>query len=96
MDTQATEGLLRFFQGISDPRASNARHVLSDILAIAIMGVLCGSEGWAAVEGWATLNAEWLATFLRLLSSDNYYPTSATIINQHNHGASFFRPCCCC
>ena len=66
MDAQATEGLLRFFQGISDPRAANARHLLGDIMAIAILAVLCGSEGWAAVEGWATLNADWLATFLTL------------------------------
>jgi predicted transposase YbfD/YdcC len=66
MDAQATQGLLRFFQGISDPRATNARHRLCDILAIAILAVLCGAEGWSAVEGWATLNAEWLATILEL------------------------------
>jgi len=66
MDAQATQGLLRFFQGISDPRARNARHLLCDILGIAILAVLCGSEGWAAVEGWATLNVEWLATFFEL------------------------------
>ena len=66
MDAQATQGLLRFFQGISDPRARNARHLLCDILTIAILAVLCGSEGWAAVEGWATLNSDWLATVLEL------------------------------
>lgn len=66
MDAQATEGLLRFFRGIQDPRADNARHLLSDILAIAILAVLCGAEGWAAVEAWGRGNLDWLATFLEL------------------------------
>jgi len=66
MDTQATQGLLRFFQGISDPRARNARHELGDILAIAILAVLCGAQGWAAVEGWALLNLDFLTGLLEL------------------------------
>jgi predicted transposase YbfD/YdcC len=66
MDAQATEGLLRFFRGLHDPRADNARHRLSDILSIAILAVLCGAESWSAVEGWGWGNIEWLSTFLEL------------------------------
>jgi predicted transposase YbfD/YdcC len=66
MDAQATEEILRFFRGVPDPRAANARHRLSDILSIAILAVLCGCEGWAAVEGWGLLNAQWLGTLLAL------------------------------
>jgi predicted transposase YbfD/YdcC len=66
MDAQATEGLLRFFRSIQDPRAANARHSLSDLLAVAILAVLCGAEGWAAVEAWGRGNIEWLSTFLEL------------------------------
>ena len=66
MDAQATEEILRFFRGIKDPRAANARHVLSDVLSIAILAVLCGSEGWAAVESWGVINSPWLQTFLVL------------------------------
>lgn len=66
MDAQATEEILRFFRGIPDPRAANARHVLSDVLSIAILAVLCGSEGWAAVEGWGLVHRDWLRTFLIL------------------------------
>jgi predicted transposase YbfD/YdcC len=66
MDAQATHGLLRFFQGIPDPRARNARHRFSDVLAIAILAVFCGADGWGAVEGWGTLNSQWLATILEL------------------------------
>lgn len=66
MDAQATEGLLRFFRSIQDPRAANAWHPLDDVLAIAILAVLCGSESWSAVEAWGCGNVEWLASFLDL------------------------------
>jgi predicted transposase YbfD/YdcC len=66
MDGQATEALLRFFRGIGDPRAGNARHALDDLLGIAILAVLCGSDSWQAVEAWGRGNHEWLATFLGL------------------------------
>jgi predicted transposase YbfD/YdcC len=66
MDTQATEGLLRFFRSIQDPRAANARHALDDLLTVAILAVLCGAEGWAAVEAWGRGNIQWLSAFLEL------------------------------
>lgn len=66
MDCQATEGVLRFFRAIPDPRAANARHPLGDVLAVAMLAVLCGAQGWAAVEAWGLVNAGWLGTFLDL------------------------------
>ena len=66
MDAQATGEILRFFRGLNDPRAANARHRLEDILSIAILAVLCGSEGWAAVESWGWGNLQWLGAFLAL------------------------------
>ena len=66
MEGQASEGLLRFFRTVEDPRAHNARHLLSDVLAISILAVLCGAEGWTAVEAWAWVNVDWLGEFLEL------------------------------
>ena len=66
MDAQATEGLLRFFRTLPDPRAANAWHRLENLLAISILAVLCGADGWAAVESWGLMNQDWLATFLDL------------------------------
>ena len=66
MDAQAPNALLRFFKAIQDPRAHNARHLLSDVLAISILAVLCGAEGWIAVEAWAYGNIEWLQSILEL------------------------------
>jgi predicted transposase YbfD/YdcC len=66
MDAQATDGLLRFFRSMPDPRAANARHSLGDILTVAILAVLCGSDSWENVEAWGRGNAEWLGEFLDL------------------------------
>jgi len=66
MDAQATEGLLRFFRDIQDLRADNARHEMGDVITIAILAVICGAEGWAAVEAWGRGNRQWLGTFLDL------------------------------
>jgi predicted transposase YbfD/YdcC len=66
MDAQATGELLRFFHSLPDPRARNRSHSLADVLGIAVMAVLCGCEGWAAVEAWGLLNIDWLKTFLGL------------------------------
>jgi predicted transposase YbfD/YdcC len=66
MDAQATASLLRFFRSIADPRAANARHLLSDLMSIAILAVLCGADGWEMVQAWGCGNVEWLSTFLEL------------------------------
>lgn len=66
MDAQATDGLLRYFRSIADPRSANARHPLCDVLTVAILAVLCGAQGWAAVESWGLGNEAWLQTFLEL------------------------------
>jgi predicted transposase YbfD/YdcC len=66
MDAQATEEILRFFRGVPDPRAANARHRLEDILCIAVMAVMCGAQGWAAVEAWGLIREGQLKRFLSL------------------------------
>jgi predicted transposase YbfD/YdcC len=66
MDAQATAQLLRFFRELDDPRAANAWHPLGDILATAIMAVMCGCQGWVAVETWARGNQHWLRDILAL------------------------------
>jgi predicted transposase YbfD/YdcC len=66
MDAQATQEILRFFRGVQDPRAANARHELADILCIAVMAVMCGCQGWAAVELWGLMRRDQLKLFLSL------------------------------
>lgn len=66
MDVEAPRGLLRYFEPMNDPRHHNVRHELSDILAIAILAVICGAESWVEVEEFGRCKRKWLATFLRL------------------------------
>ena len=66
MEREATQGMLRHFQDLPDPRARNVVHKLQDILVIAICGVICGAGGWAEVEMFGRSKRAWFATFLEL------------------------------
>ena len=45
------------------PRSS---HKLVDIIAIAILAILCGADGWVGIETYGKAKEEWLKTFLEL------------------------------
>jgi hypothetical protein len=66
MDAQATAKIPRAFTTMPDPRRSNRRHKLMDILTIALFGVLSGADGWAAVQAYGKAKHAWLKTFLEL------------------------------
>ena len=56
-----------YFESLSDPRHErNRKHLLTDIIVIAICGILSNSEGPTAMHRWARARQEWLSTFLRL------------------------------
>lgn len=56
-----------YFSDLSDPRSGHGkRHLLSDMMAIAICAVVCGAEGWVDVEVFGRAKLKWLRTFLRL------------------------------
>ena len=42
----AMQTFLSAFDAVPDPRASNARHDLGELLVIAFLSVLCGSTSW--------------------------------------------------
>ena len=55
------------FSGIEDPRDdSGKRHLLIDILVIAICAVICGADDWVGVENFGIAKHEWLKQFLEL------------------------------
>ena len=66
MDGPATSLVLRLFDDLPDPRARNRSHLLSDIVTLAILATLCGSEGWEDIAEWAEAHEPWLGTFLTL------------------------------
>jgi predicted transposase YbfD/YdcC len=58
---------LHFFSKLKDPRIERTKaHLLEDIIAIAIMAVICGAETWNQMEEFGTAKLSWLSTFLKL------------------------------
>jgi predicted transposase YbfD/YdcC len=67
MDANAPDRLLRWFGELNDPRPGrNVMHRLADLLAIAILAVLCGADSWVEVATWGGCKREWLRSFLPL------------------------------
>jgi predicted transposase YbfD/YdcC len=60
-------GILEHFAELEDPReAGGRRHVLGDILAMALCAVICGAEEWSTMEEFARAKQAWFQTFLAL------------------------------
>ncbi len=56
-----------YFEPLPDPRDTrNRKHVLGDIIVIAVCAVVCGCDGPTAIHRWATTRREWLQPFLQL------------------------------
>lgn len=56
-----------FFSDLPDTRSEHGkRHLLSDLVAIAVCAVVCGAEGWVDVALFGEAKQSWFQTFLRL------------------------------
>ncbi|MGK7877368.1 MAG: ISAs1 family transposase [Xenococcaceae cyanobacterium] len=59
--------LLNYVQDIPDPRVPRTKkHLLKDILVIAILAVIAGAQGWEDMENYGISKQEWLEEFLEL------------------------------
>ncbi|MEH2435873.1 MAG: ISAs1 family transposase [Nostoc sp.] len=73
------------FLGIEDPRIDRTkRHNLIDIMTIAIIAVICGADGWVAVETYGCAKYEWLKTFLELPNGIPSHDTFTRVFSQIN------------
>ena len=67
MEVDAPRGVLRYFAELPDPRMNRTRrHILGDIVALAICAVICGADGWAQVAQFGRCKEKWFKTFLHL------------------------------
>ncbi len=58
---------LNHFETLTDPRIERSKeHLLIDIVAIAILAVISGADGWGAIELYGKAKYEWLKSFLGL------------------------------
>jgi predicted transposase YbfD/YdcC len=61
------ESVGSYFQSLSDPRhMRNRKHLLGDIIVIAVCGILCNCDGPTAIHRWAVNRADWLDEILAL------------------------------
>jgi predicted transposase YbfD/YdcC len=54
------------FSGLEDPRGDNRRHLLLDIIVIAICAAICGADTWTDVELFGEAKEKWFKGFLKL------------------------------
>ncbi|MEH2455420.1 ISAs1 family transposase [Nostoc sp.] len=74
------------FAVIQDPRIDRSkRHKLIDIMTIAVCAVICGADGWVAIETYGCAKYEWLKTFLELANGIPSHDTFARVFAQINH-----------
>lgn len=70
-------GLRTCFAELRDPRVQGrCDHKLLDILALALLGTLCGANDWSEIETFGHAREDWLRTFLEL---PNGVPSDDTI-----------------
>jgi predicted transposase YbfD/YdcC len=61
------EAIGSYFESLSDPRHTrNRKHLLVDIVVIAVCGLVCGCDGPTAIHRWASNRRDWLGQFLAL------------------------------
>jgi predicted transposase YbfD/YdcC len=77
------ESIEEHFGKIPDQRVlTRSSHKLVDIIAIAILGILCGADGWVGIETYGKAKKEWLATFLELPNGIPSHDTFGRIFSQ--------------
>lgn len=67
MQKRAPASIIEHFSVVEDPRIErHKQHKLIDIIVIAICAVICGADGWVAVEAFGKAKYQWLKRFLEL------------------------------
>lgn len=65
--TVSLDSVVKYFESLPDPRHTrNRRHLLVDVIVIAVCGVIVGCEGPTAIERWAKAKKDWLGQWLEL------------------------------
>jgi predicted transposase YbfD/YdcC len=73
----------RHFGKLRDPRVRNrSRHLLIDIIVIAICAVIARCDDWQEIVLWAQLRQDWLRTFLRLPNGIPSHDTFERVFDQ--------------
>ena len=73
------------FGGLTDPRVNRRRrHLLIDIMVIAICAVICGAESWKDMQLWGEAQQQWLSQYLELPNGIPSRDTFRRVISRLN------------
>lgn len=73
------------FQNLKDPRIDRTKeHLLIDIIAISILAVISGADGWTAIETYGKAKEQWLKTFLELPNGIPSHDTISRVFQRLN------------
>ena len=54
---------VKHFESLPDPRHTrNRRHLLVDVIVVAVCGVIVGCQGPTSIERWAKAKKDWLVS----------------------------------
>jgi predicted transposase YbfD/YdcC len=80
--------LVECFSEIVDPRIERTkRHLLSDILTLAVLAVIAGAEGWEDIEEFGHSKEEWLRQYLELPGGIPSHDTISRVFRRLKPGA---------
>jgi predicted transposase YbfD/YdcC len=81
MEERGRAAITEHFAELTDPRVERTkRHLLLDILVIALCAVICGAEGWVDLEAYGKAKEEWLRQFLLLPHGIPSHDTFARVL----------------
>jgi predicted transposase YbfD/YdcC len=66
MADSPTAPFSKYLECIKDPRRHNTRHLLHDILVIALCAIISGADSWTQVAEYGRSKSEWFKSFLPL------------------------------
>jgi len=82
MNENPIGSLEQYFSKITDPRGPNIEHLFFDILAISILGTICGADGWVEIEQFGYQKLNWLNQYLELRNGIPSHDTFGRLFSQ--------------
>ncbi len=77
--------IMEHFSAVEDPRRDHGkRHLLEDILVLTICAVICGADGFVAVEAFGHAKHDWLRRFLALPNGIPSHDTIRAVFSRLN------------
>lgn len=66
MNTSLGDSLRQHFEKLDDPRRPNVRHILSEMITIAICAIICGADSYTQFAEFGKSKQVWFRSFMQL------------------------------